>query len=180
MFYIDLVRLTAQTVSRNQHSTNSGTTPRRTERVASNGRRTLCRQSQEIQFCSEFIRWHRQSFSKPIDCSIKITRCVIIYPHARELFAFTIGELRGVNQIEFTFVRRGPRQHEKLVAKISSMTIMRLPRWKGVIARNTKLKSALGFGCVGGLLALINISRTVPEINLLINTDSKVRDAQIE
>ena len=56
---------------------------------------------------------------------------------------------------------------QKVVAKIPLMTIMRLPRWKGMIARKKMLKSALGFGCVGGLLALINISRAAPETNLL-------------
>ncbi len=50
------------------------------------------------------------------------------------------------------------------------------PPLEGRIVRKKKLKSALGFGCVGGLLALINISRTVPEINLLRNKDSKVNE----
>lgn len=105
---------------------------------------------------------------------------MITYPLARELFAFEIRELRLVNQIKFKFVRHGPPQREKLVAKISAMTIMRLPRWKGTIARKKRLKSALGFGCVGGLLALINISRTVPEINLLRNKTPRLGDEQLQ
>jgi hypothetical protein len=45
-----------------------------------------------------------------------------------------------------------------------------------MIARKKMLKSALGFGCVGGLLALINFSRAAPEKNLLPATDSKVSE----
>lgn len=67
------------------------------------------------------------------------------------LFAFAISELRPVNQIRSRFILGGPPQREKVVAKISLMTIMRLPRLKGSIVRKKELKSALGFGCVGGL-----------------------------
>ena len=75
------------------------------------------------------------TFSKVLDCDIEIRKCVIIYPVRRELFALAIRAVLVVNEIKSTCEYRGPLEGEKVVAKISSMTIMRLPRWKGMIAR---------------------------------------------
>jgi hypothetical protein len=104
-----------------------------------------------------------------IDCNGGIIGCAIKYPLARELFAFAISELSVVNQSDLDSYFRGPPSVRKSSCKNFVDDYNATPSLEGKIARKKKMKSALGFGCVGGLLALINISRRAPEKNLLRN-----------
>ena len=79
-------------------------------------------------FQGEFANCEKENLLKEMYLTIKNSLYVISYPLARELFAFAKKELPIVNQIRFAFVHDGPPHREKVVAKISTMTIMRLPR----------------------------------------------------
>ncbi len=94
---------------------------------------------------------------------------MITYPLARELFAFAIRELRVVKSDQIYIRASWTAAARKTSCKNFVDDYNATPSLKGSDRQKEKLKSALGFGGVGGLLALINISRTVPEINLLRN-----------
>lgn len=77
---------------------------------------------------------------------IKILLYVIIYPLARELFAFRKSCEKMALRMNFTAKKNGPRWIEKGVAKKFSITIMRLPRSEAMITRKSEaLKSSLMF-----------------------------------
>jgi hypothetical protein len=69
----------------------------------------------------------------------------IIYPLAVELFAFQKDRSAAVNRIFLVLCEHGPPEIELGVAKTFSITIMRLPRWKRLIAESEALKSDLIF-----------------------------------
>ena len=70
---------------------------------------------------------------------------MIIYPLALELFAFQKDRCTPANKIFSAWCEHGPREIELGVAKTFSITIMRLPRWKRLIAKSEALKSDLIF-----------------------------------
>jgi len=76
---------------------------------------------------------------------IKTFLDVIIYPLALELFALPDSQCVSINKMNLGVVRDGPPRIELGVAKKFSITIMRLPRWKRLIARSEALKSDLIF-----------------------------------
>jgi hypothetical protein len=66
-----------------------------------------------------------------------------MYPRAVELFALQNDRSTRANKIFFTRGEPGPPKIELGVAKKNSITIMRLPRWKRLIAKSEALKSDL-------------------------------------
>ena len=89
---------------------------------------------------------------------------VIIYPLAIELFAFRNRSCAKSNRTNLRVIRDGPPEIELGVAKTFAITIMRLPRWKRLIAGSEALKSDLIFDCVCRLLALINFAWTPADL----------------
>ena len=76
---------------------------------------------------------------------IKTLLEAIIYPLALELFALPGDRCVAINRMNLSVVTDGPPEIELGVAKKFSITIMRLPRWKRLIARSEALKSDLIF-----------------------------------
>ena len=76
---------------------------------------------------------------------IKTFLYTIIYPLTRELFAFQKDGCALTNRTNLSVIRDGPPWIDLGVAKKNSITIMRLPRWKRLIARSEALKSDLIF-----------------------------------
>ena len=71
---------------------------------------------------------------KQINWAIKTFLDVIIYPLATELFALRTRQHTLAGSIDLYGITHGPPQIELGVAKNFSITIMRLPRWKRLIA----------------------------------------------
>jgi hypothetical protein len=87
----------------------------------------------------------KQMVRKAIASMIKTFLYAIIYPLARELFALRNDQSKPTQRMKFRVSRDGPLEIELGVAKKISITIMRLPRWKRLIAQSEALKSDLIF-----------------------------------
>ena len=87
---------------------------------------------------------------------IKTLLYTIIYPLAIELFASRKNRGVATNGMNLNVVWNGPPEIDLGVAKKFSITIMRLPYWKRLIALSERWKSDLIFDCVCRLLALMN------------------------
>lgn len=109
-------------------------------------------------FSGEFARCKTRNSVTNWSAAIENSLDAIIYPLALELFALQKNR-HALSKRSFSDqVKYGPPEIELGVAKKISITIMRLPRWKRLIAKSEALKSDLIFERVCRLVALINFA----------------------
>jgi hypothetical protein len=87
----------------------------------------------------------KRNHGEEISLLIKTFLYTIIYPLGTELFALRKDRCAPTNAMNLSVVRNGPPPVELGVAKRFSITIMRLPRWKRLVALSEALKSDLSF-----------------------------------
>jgi hypothetical protein len=102
-------------------------------------------ENKRCAFSGEFVRCKKRNPLEKFSSAIEIFLDAIIYPRPVELFAFQKDRCATANRIFFAQCAYGPPEIELGVAKKIPITIMRLPRWKRLIAQSEALKSDLIF-----------------------------------